>query len=142
MFLRAVFPVALIIAASVPAFAAATPDDGGSLAQHGEPPRKHSILITYGEDACPESTGDDIVVCAQQPESERYRVPKDLREELKEEVFSGGGGSWGSKVEGYDDIARVTRPNGCSAVGTNGATGCASAALRQWHAERRALDQD
>jgi hypothetical protein len=142
MRVRATLALPLLLAALAPSMALAVPDDVSDLKAHGEAPRKHSLLLTYGEDACPESTDGTIVVCAQQPESERYRVPKDLREEMKEEVFSGGGGSWGSKVEGYDDIARVTRPNGCSAVGTNGATGCASAALRQWHAERRALDQD
>lgn len=115
---------------------AAVPDDGASLRQTGEPPRKHSILITYGDDACPAPVGDEIIVCAQQPESERYRVPKELRDEIRE-PDAPMGQSWGSAVEGYDDIARMTRPDSCSAVGSYGATGCMAAALRQWHAERR-----
>lgn len=100
--------------------------------------RKHSILIIYGDDSCPEGADGEIVVCATQPESERYRVPKALREEIKEEVITEQ--SWGSRVEAAEDYNRITRPNSCSAVGMNGATGCASAALRQWHAERRAKD--
>lgn len=111
--------------------------NGESLAQSGQPPQRTSVLYTFGNDPCPEPQGDEIVVCAQQPESERYRVPKELREELKEEE-SVGGGSWASAVEGYENVARATRPNSCSPVGTYGFTGCASAALRQWFEARRA----
>ncbi|MBW8296004.1 hypothetical protein [Sphingopyxis sp.] len=108
-----------------------------SLAQSAQPPQRTSVLYTFGNDPCPEPVGDEIIVCAQQPESERYRVPKELREELKEDVAVGGG-SWASTVEGYDNIARATRPNSCSPVGSYGFTGCASAALREWFEARRA----
>lgn len=108
-----------------------------SLAQSAEPPQRTSVLYTFGDDPCPEPVGDEIIVCAQQPESERYRVPKELRQELKEDVAVGGG-SWASTVEGYDNIARSTRPNSCSPVGSYGFTGCASAALREWFEARRA----
>lgn len=134
MILRAAY-LAPLLFLSAPVMASDLAGDATSLAQRGEAPRKHSVLITYGDDACPESTDGEIIVCARQPESERYRVPKELREELKEQPVTGG--SWANAVEDYDDIARIGRPNSCSAVGTNGATGCASAALRQWQAERR-----
>ena len=65
--------------------------DDGSLAQSGHPPERTSVLYTYGDEPCPEPKGDEIVVCAQQPESERYRVPKELREELKDDAPVGGG---------------------------------------------------
>lgn len=103
------------------------------------PPEKMSILVTYGDEPCPEATGDEIVVCAQRPESDRYRVPKELRHQ--DEEVPVGGGSWASKVEGYDDIARVGRPNSCSAVGSYGFTGCAAAALRDWFAARRSMNR-
>ncbi|WP_077147181.1 hypothetical protein [Sphingopyxis sp. KK2] len=120
------------------AFAAPSLAQDDSLAMSSQPPEKFSFLIAYGQDECPEADGDEIVVCAQEPEADRYRVPKELREELKEEDAVVGGGSWASAVEGYDDIARLNRPNSCSAVGSNGFTGCTSAMLRQWFAERRA----
>jgi hypothetical protein len=131
MRLRSAVSAALIFAAALSAPAHADP----SLAQSGTAPHKHSILVTYGDDVCPQPVGDEIIVCAQQPESERYRVPKDLRGE--DEPAPVGGASWGSRVEAYDDIARVTRPDSCSAVGSYGSTGCMAAALRQWHAEKR-----
>lgn len=118
------------------AMPAATQDDA-SLAQSGQPPQRTSVLYTYGDEPCPEPVGNEIVVCAQQPESERYRVPKELREELKDDVPVGGG-SWASRVEGYDNIARQTRPDSCSPVGSYGYTGCAALALRQWFEARRA----
>ena len=109
----------------------------GSLAQSGHPPQKTSILYTYGDEACPEAKGDEIVVCARQPESERYRVPRELREEGKNDAPVGGG-SWTSAVESYEAIARVTRPDSCSPVGSYGFTGRAALALRQWFEARRA----
>lgn len=115
--------------------AAAQGDD--SLAQAGEPPQRTSVLYTFGDEPCPEPQGDEIIVCAQRPEGDRYRVPKELREELKDDAPAGGG-SWASAVEGYDTIARQTRPNSCSPVGSYGYTGCAALALRQWFEERRA----
>lgn len=126
-------PVLTALAFASPVLA----QDGGSLAQSAQPPQRTSVLYTFGDDPCPEPQGDEIVVCAQQPESERYRVPKELREELKEDE-SVGGGSWTSAVEGYDNVARATRPGSCSPVGSYGFTGCAAAALRQWFEARRA----
>lgn len=118
------------------AFAAPAAAQVEDLAQSSQPPEKFSFLIAYGNDECPEADGDEIVVCAQEPEADRYRVPKELRAELREEDV-GGGGSWASTVEAHDDVARLGRPNSCSVVGSYGFTGCTSAMLRQWFAERR-----
>ncbi len=126
-------PLLAALAFAAPALA----QNDSSLAQSSQPPQRTSVLYTYGDEPCPEPQGDEIVVCAQQPESDRYRVPKELREELKEDVPAGGG-SWASAVEGYDNVARASRPNSCSPVGSYGFTGCASAAMRQWFEERRA----
>jgi hypothetical protein len=127
--------LSLLLAAGLVATPALAQDD--SLAQSAEPPQRTSVLYTYGDEPCPEPEGNEIVVCAQQPESERYRVPKELREELKDDAPVGGG-SWASRVEAYDDIARQTRPDSCSPVGSYGYTGCAALALRQWFEARRA----
>lgn len=119
-------------------FAAPALAQDEDLAQSGQPPQRTSVLYTYGDEPCPEPKGDEIVVCAQQPESERYRVPKELREELKEDEVVGGG-SWASAVDGYTNgAAAAGRPNSCSPVGSYGFTGCAAAALRQWFEARRA----
>ena len=127
-------PLLAALALAAPALAQ---EDGGSLAQSSTPPERTSILYTYGDEPCPEPQEGEIVVCAQEPETERYRVPKALREELKEDEVVGGG-SWTSAVEGYENVARASRPNSCSPVGSYGFTGCAAAALRNWFEARRA----
>ena len=127
-------PLLAALAFTAPALAQ---QDDSSLAQSSTPPERTSVLYTYGDEPCPEAQEGEIVVCAQRPESERYRVPQELREELKEEEAVGGG-SWASKVEGYENVARASRPNSCSPVGSYGFTGCAAAALRNWFEARRA----
>lgn len=104
-----------------------------AVAQAEDPPERVLSLIVFGDDACPESKGDEIVVCARRPESERYRIPKKLRE--KPEVSGGPG--WASQVATMEQTSRQILPNSCSAVGTYGFTGCTAAAIRQWYAERR-----
>jgi hypothetical protein len=115
-----VFP--LIMASQVPPAIAA------------EPPERESVIIVFGDDPCPQSTDEEIVVCARRPDSERYRIPKSLRDEGRRpsEV------SWGSRVETLEEIARDGRPGSCSVVGTWGQSGCVAAMMRQWFAERRA----
>jgi len=94
-----------------------------------------SILVTYGEDDCPDSIDGEIVVCARHPEEERYRIPKAVRDKEKEEEANYAM-SWTAQFQNHEDVARLGRPNSCSAVGTNGFTGCQAAVLRQWFAER------
>lgn len=93
-----------------------------------------SFLTTIGEEQCPQSSGDEIVVCAEVSESDRYRIPKNLRQT---QIETASAQSWTSVVETLDDGARAGRPGSCSAVGSYGFTGCLAAALRQWFAERR-----
>nr|WP_093017232.1 hypothetical protein [Sphingobium sp. YR768] len=104
-----------------------------ALAQPEPPPDRIINLLVYGDDPCPESKGDEIVVCARKPESERYRIPKKLRE--KPEPVGGPG--WGSQVATMEQTQRQTLPNSCSVIGSNGFTGCTAQMLQQWFAERR-----
>jgi hypothetical protein len=97
-----------------------------------ETPVRQSTLVVYGNDPCPTSGADnEVVVCARRPEEERYRIPRRVRERQPIET------SWASRAEGLDEENRQMRPNSCSVVGSNGFTGCTSAMIRQWYAERR-----
>ena len=98
--------------------------------------QRFSVLLTYGDEKCPDPVEGEILVCASFPENERYRIPEILR---VSNLQVSTGQAWTSVVETLDEIARVNRPNSCSAVGSNGFTGCASAALRRWFDERRAI---
>ncbi|HEY9580606.1 MAG TPA: hypothetical protein VIR65_12175 [Rhizorhapis sp.] len=98
-----------------------------------ETPERVETLVVYGEDPCPQEHDGAIVVCARKPESERYRIPKELRK--KKEVAGSQG--WGSRVETMESVNRQLLPNSCSAIGSNGQTGCTQAMLRKWFEERR-----
>ncbi len=96
-------------------------------------------LEVYGEDPCPRSpeTSDSvIVVCARKPESERYRIPSQLRESQIVRLEE----AWGSRVRELDATGRNGRPDSCSPVGSAGQTGCYRRSRDQWRAERRLLD--
>lgn len=101
-----------------------------------QPPERISILVAYGDDPCPRTENedeDDIVVCARKPEAERYRIPKDLREQ----ATPVGGPGWASQVANMEEAGRALMPGSCSVNGSAGFTGCTQAMLRQWFAERR-----
>lgn len=120
--------LALILAATEPLPAPETLPDGS---------QRWSFLVTYGDEDCPPAVGDEIIVCARLPESERHRIPAPLREKQEDRRVMGA--SWSAQVESYENVARLSRPDSCSAVGSYGYTGCTAAALRQWFAERQLI---
>ena len=91
---------------------------------------KISEIIVYGTDPCPRSTDDEVVICARKPESERYRIPENLR----------AGGSrqsreaWAARARSFETVGR-TGINSCSAVGPAGHTGCLQQIIDQARAE-------
>jgi hypothetical protein len=98
------------------------------------PPPVTTTTTVYGNDPCPKPRGEDIIVCAREPEGERYRIPKRFRAPPR--VESGSSASWASRVQGLEDAQRFTRPNSCTAIGAGGQTGCTQAMIRQWYLER------
>src|SRR5688572_11619833 len=67
-----------------------------------------NTVIVYGEDECPQSTGDEIVVCARMEESERYRIPEALRQSSDP-----ANEPWASKVLAYEAVGSFG-PLSCS----------------------------
>ncbi|MBB6124169.1 hypothetical protein FHS92_001898 [Sphingobium subterraneum] len=106
---------------------------GVALSQPAPPPQRIAALVVYGDDPCPKSEGDEIVVCARKPESERYRIPKPLRDK----PAPSGGPGWAGQVALMEDAGRAVQPGSCSVNGSYGFTGCTAAMLRQWFAEKR-----
>jgi len=99
-----------------------------------DPPQRVLALVVYGDDPCPQSDNkDEIIVCARRPESERYRIPKKLREKPEPQ----GGPGWASQVEMMEQSGRALLPGSCSVNGSYGFTGCTAEMLRQWYAEKR-----
>jgi hypothetical protein len=89
-----------------------------------------SEIIVYGNDPCPRSTDDDIVVCVRKDERERYRIPEKFR--------SGGPRqsrqAWANRARALETVG-ATGINSCSPVGPAGFTGCLTQVIKQARAE-------
>lgn len=83
------------------------------------------ILIIYGDDACPTSNGEEIVVCVRRDESERYRIPPELRE-MRD---LGANQSWLARSQSIEYVG-ASGAMSCSPVGSAGFTGCTQELLR------------
>jgi hypothetical protein len=89
-----------------------------------------SMVIVYGNDTCPQPRGDEITVCARKSESERYRIPEELRGS-----DSPRNDAWNNKVLAYEMVGR-TGTQSCSPVGGGGFTGCAQQMINKAYAEK------
>ena len=96
---------------------------------------KISQVIVYGDDACPASTDDTIVVCARKPEGERYRIPENLRDE-----GSPRSESWANRAVELQYVGR-SGIGSCSTAGPGGMIGCFEQLVRQARAERGLRDE-
>jgi hypothetical protein len=82
---------------------------------------KLSTLVVFGNDPCPRSTADEVVVCARQPESDRYRIPKQFR---GKRYNAARDGSWAGTAKVLEYVSRQGLPGSCNFIGSNGQTGC------------------
>jgi hypothetical protein len=87
-------------------------------------------LIVYGNDPCPASSEDEIIVCARRPENDRFRIPAPLRE--REGPASN---SWANRASQLQYVGRQGIGS-CSPTGPGGATGCLMQFINQARAER------
>ncbi|QNN64555.1 hypothetical protein H9L12_09610 [Sphingomonas rhizophila] len=98
--------------------------------------REISEIEVFGNDPCPRSTDDEVVVCARKPESERFRIPEKLRQggTLQQRQ------SWANRATAIETYGR-TGINSCSPVGPGGWTGCTEQLINQAFRERREQDE-
>jgi len=98
-------------------------------------------IVVYGNDPCPTGQNGEIVVCAREPESERYRIPKRFRGKKVEPAI---GNSWANKVRSTEDASRMAAglPDTCSAVGSGGQTGCFAQFQTQSRLQRQQEKED
>ena len=122
---------AALVATSAPLFAADDPPPP-------TPRDKVAMLVVYGNDECPRSSSDEIIVCSREPESERYRIPEKLRKPKKRAADRG----WTDRVRTLETVNAMGRPNSCSPVGSNGQTGCIDKFLSEWREQRKAEEVD
>jgi hypothetical protein len=118
-------------AAAIVAGAATLP--GAAVAQQGD---SISEVIVYGNDPCPRSGNNEVVVCARKPEAERYRIPEKLR--------SGGPRqsreAWANRAKALETVGS-TGTFSCSPVGPSGFTGCLTQVINQAKRERNEANE-
>lgn len=112
------------VLASLMALAPATP----VLAQGNSADK---VLVVFGSDACPTGT-----ICVRKGESERFRIPKELREVAP----STHNERWADRAKSIDSInAQAAGGTGsCSTVGGGGWTGCWAKDMQAAKAEKQA----
>lgn len=99
-------------------------------AAQSEPGDKVNTVIVYGDDECPQSSDDEIVVCARMEESERYRIPQQLRQSTDP-----ANEPWASKVRAYETVGNFGALS-CSPVGSGGELGCTAQMIENAYRER------
>jgi hypothetical protein len=118
----------LILAAGAAALAvpAAAPAQG--------PNERIARVVIYGNDPCPRArNGEEIVICARRPETERYRIPKEIRD--REVSDDPANTSWAERAQSLEYAGR-TGIQSCSPVGPGGFTGCWEQMVRTARGER------
>ncbi|RDC61104.1 hypothetical protein HME9302_02323 [Alteripontixanthobacter maritimus] len=116
------FNAAILAASALFAIPAAAQDEAGDSV---------NMVIVYGDDACPPSTGGEIVVCARQSESERFRIPEALR--LSDDPANA---AWAKRVESLEAIGDFGTLS-CSPTGAGGFTGCTQKLIDAAYGEKR-----
>jgi hypothetical protein len=94
-------------------------------------------IIVYGNDPCPRSTDDQVVVCARRPEAERYRIPPKLRPGGTRQQTQ----SWAQNSKVLETVGS-TGTNTCSPVGPGGFTGCEMQVINEWRKQQRQSAED
>ena len=104
------------------------------------PQRVRSVTLT-GEEKCPPSTADEVVVCSRINPDEQFRIPKELRNTAEPAPQNQ---SWVNRTVQAEQASRVGAglPDSCSPVGTGGQSGCALALNRAYAAEKRAAEKN
>ncbi|HIV78959.1 hypothetical protein [uncultured Sphingomonas sp.] len=109
--------------------------DQEAQASTGQPPKRVRNVTLTGDQKCPPSTADEIVVCGR--DDEPYRIPKALRDD---KPIPAQNQSWVNRAATIDQVGRVAGgiPDTCSPVGTGGQSGCSIMWNQQYQADRRA----
>jgi len=89
------------------------------------------VLVIYGNDKCPTNkAGEEVVVCSRRPESERSRIPSELRSDTQNAPANAGAVSAMS-------VGGTAGSSTCSNIGGGGGSSCFANQMRQAKEEKR-----
>lgn len=117
----------LIAVASAMSVAAVTLPAVPAFAQRGG-----IVMDIFGDQKCPESNGEEIVVCRRLPAYEQYRIPKDLRDAAKDAPSP----NWSARALNLEYVGR-NGPSTCTPAASGSETGCWTRLMQEARAERK-----
>jgi hypothetical protein len=103
-----------------------------ALAQIGQ----DRIIDVYGDEKCPSSNGQQIVVCRRHKAEEKYRIPEGLRDSEREPQAAGGNVGAVNAVNTTGGTG--VQVNSCNAIGAGVNAGCTKQGIDAWKAQQRA----
>jgi hypothetical protein len=111
-------------------------DAQGSSTSSATTGQRLAEIVVFGNDPCPRSTDDEVVVCSRVPESYRYRMPESYRPSGTYQQ----GQAWANKARSIERVGR-TGIQSCSPVGPAGYTGCLNEMINEAKEESREARQ-
>lgn len=95
------------------------------------------VVDVYGSEACPQSGGQEIVVCRRHMEGDRYRIPSDLRESSARPQALGSSALTAVNATG----GTGTQVQSCNAIGAGTNAGCLKKEIDTARAEHKRDEQ-
>ncbi len=92
------------------------------------------VVTVYGNDPCPSSNGQEIVVCRRAPDRERFRIPQALRDSEAAPQALGGTALAAVQTTG----GTGAQVQSCNAIGAGVNAGCLQKQTDAWKAQKRA----
>ena len=120
-------PMAALVAAGFAVGPAAAQDS--TTEQSGQ---RIAEIIVFGNDPCPRSTDDEVVVCTRVDDRYRYRRPDAYRPSGTYQQRQ----AWANKARSIERVGR-TGIQSCSPVGPAGYTGCMEQMINDAREESR-----
>lgn len=108
-----------------PALGLATASLAAMPAQAQDGSYRSRTVLVYGDDPCPTASNpDEIVVCARRPEEERFRIPKDVREQERAATIARQDQVAANRAALVSNRVAGAGTGMCSIQGAGGLTGC------------------
>ena len=136
--MKPLLTLTMVAAAVLPALAPAEAQRRSAGAAVAQAQQRIRQVIVYGREACPRGRADEIVICARRPASERYRIPREVRNRTP--LPGPESTSWAARARSLETVGR-TGIQSCSTVGPGGFTGCWQQMMNAHRAERAAEDE-
>ena len=95
---------------------------------------RDQVVDIYGDDPCPASNGQEILVCNRHPRNDQFRIPKALRDSEAAPQALGGTAVAAVNTTG----GTGAQVQSCNAIGAGVNAGCLKKEADAWHQQKKA----